>query len=152
VNWLISDGITGTFLPRDRHPSGTSHTGFSVTIRTMAASGQAIVCIRAEKRVLSLSVTTTAPGLFRFSGGCRRGGHNRLSTQWSLVIMNSEQRRNLIEEKLNALGMTINSWAKDHELDHRIVEDLVQGNLRGTHGVSLTARTKMEEYFGPIFD
>lgn len=66
--------------------------------------------------------------------------------------MNPEQRRALIEEKLRTASMTINSWAKDQELDHRIVEDLIQGKLRGTHGVALIARTKMEEFFGPIFD
>lgn len=66
--------------------------------------------------------------------------------------MNPEQRRALIEEKLSTTSMTINSWAKDQELDHRIVEDLIQGKLRGTHGVALIARTKMEEFFGPIFD
>lgn len=48
--------------------------------------------------------------------------------------------------------MTINVWAKSAELDHRIVEDLINGKLRGTHGISLSARRKMEEFFGPIFE
>lgn len=65
--------------------------------------------------------------------------------------MDIEQRTRIIEEKLGALGMTINSWAKSSELDHRIVEDLIRGNLRGTHGVSLNARRTMERFFGPIF-
>jgi len=47
--------------------------------------------------------------------------------------------------------MTIKGWAKINELDHRIVEDLVRGNLRGTHGVALNARRIMEQFFGPVF-
>ncbi|HOI17676.1 MAG TPA: hypothetical protein PK036_15165 [Geobacteraceae bacterium] len=66
--------------------------------------------------------------------------------------MNSEQRLRIIEEKLSAAGMTINVWAKNAELDHRIVEDLINGKLRGTHGIALTARKKMEEFFGSIFE
>jgi gp16 family phage-associated protein len=65
--------------------------------------------------------------------------------------MDSEQRTNIINEKLDGLGLSINEWAKNNELDHRIVEDLINGKLRGTHGVSLVARMKMEEFFGPIF-
>jgi hypothetical protein len=38
------------------------------------------------------------------------------------IKMNSEQRLKIIEYKLSALGMTINGWAKNNELDHRIVE------------------------------
>ena len=66
--------------------------------------------------------------------------------------METEQRIRFIEEKLDALGMTIKVWAKNNELDHRIVEDLIQGKLRGTHGVALNSRRKMEEFFGPIFN
>lgn len=65
--------------------------------------------------------------------------------------MDSEQKTNIINEKLDGLGISINEWAKNNELDHRIVEDLINGKLRGTHGVSLVARKKMEEFFGPIF-
>jgi gp16 family phage-associated protein len=65
--------------------------------------------------------------------------------------MDSEQRNVIIKEKLEGLGITINEWAKSNELDHRIVEDLINGNLRGTHGVALNARKKMEDFFGPIF-
>jgi len=65
--------------------------------------------------------------------------------------MDSEQRMRIIEEKLDSLGMTIKGWAKSNELDHRIVDDLINGKLRGTHGIALNARKKMEEYFGPIF-
>ncbi len=65
--------------------------------------------------------------------------------------MDSEQRMRIIEEKLSTTGTTIKGWAKSNELDHRIVEDLINGKLRGTHGIALNARTKMEEYFGPIF-
>ena len=66
--------------------------------------------------------------------------------------MDTEQKIRIIEDKLEALGMTIKVWAKNNELDHRIVEDLIQGKLRGTHGVALNARKKMEEFFGPIFN
>ncbi len=66
--------------------------------------------------------------------------------------MNTEQRLRIIKEKLSPTGMTINVWAKSAELDHRIVEDLINGKLRGTHGISLSARRKMEEFFGPIFE
>ncbi len=66
--------------------------------------------------------------------------------------MNCEQRIRIIEEKLTAQGVTINEWAKRNELDHRIVDDLIKGNLRGTHGIALNARKKMEEFFGQIFD
>jgi hypothetical protein len=65
--------------------------------------------------------------------------------------MNSEQRLKIIEEKLKDLDLTINMWAKNNELDHRIVDDLIQGNLRGTHGTALNTRKKMEAFFGPIF-
>lgn len=65
--------------------------------------------------------------------------------------METEQRIRIIEEKLESLGLTLNSWAKSNELDHRIVEDLMRGNLRGTHGVALNARRVMERFFGPVF-
>ncbi|MDD2320705.1 MAG: hypothetical protein PHO83_11710 [Geobacteraceae bacterium] len=65
--------------------------------------------------------------------------------------MNCDQRTKIIEEKLSALGMTVNEWAKNNELDHRIVDDLIKGNLRGTHGIALNARKKMESFFGQIF-
>ncbi|MRR07784.1 MAG: hypothetical protein EG828_12790 [Deltaproteobacteria bacterium] len=66
--------------------------------------------------------------------------------------METEQRMRIIEAKLDSLGMTIKVWAKNNELDHRIVEDLIHGKLRGTHGVALNSRLKMEEFFGPIFN
>jgi gp16 family phage-associated protein len=66
--------------------------------------------------------------------------------------MENEQRIHIIEEKLTPLGMSIKEWAKNNELDHRIVNDLITGTLRGTHGVSLNARKKMEDFFGPIFE
>lgn len=67
------------------------------------------------------------------------------------IEMNSEQRLKIIEEKLKDLDITINMWAKNNELDHRIVDDLIQGNLRGTHGTALNTRKKMEAFFGQIF-
>jgi len=47
--------------------------------------------------------------------------------------------------------MTLNGWSKSNELDHRIVNDLIRGNLRGTHGIALQARKKVESFFGLIF-
>jgi hypothetical protein len=66
--------------------------------------------------------------------------------------VNSEQRSKIIAEKLKDLNISINVWAKNNELDHRIVDDLIQGNLRGTHGTALNTRKKMEAFFGQIFD
>lgn len=74
---------------------------------------------------------------------------NPLQTEY--ITMNSELRLKIIEEKLKDLNLTINLWAKNNELDHRIVDDLIQGNLRGTHGTALNTRKKMEAFFGPIF-
>ncbi len=65
--------------------------------------------------------------------------------------MDIEERMKTIEMKLESVGMTIKTWAKNNELDHRIVMDLIRGDLRGTHGISLNARRKMEEFFGPVF-
>ena len=65
--------------------------------------------------------------------------------------VNNEQRLKIVEEKLKDLNVSINVWAKNNELDHRIVEDLIQGNLRGTHGTALNTRKKMEAFFGQIF-
>ncbi len=66
--------------------------------------------------------------------------------------MDIEQRKVIIERKLEEIGHTINSWSKKNSLDHRLVLDLINGKLRGTRGISLNARTKLEEYFGNIFD
>ncbi|HET6418680.1 MAG TPA: hypothetical protein VFG19_00895 [Geobacteraceae bacterium] len=66
--------------------------------------------------------------------------------------MDIEQRKKIIDEKLALTGETINSWSKKNSLDHRLVIDLINGKLRGTRGVSLNARTKIEDHFGYIFD
>jgi len=66
--------------------------------------------------------------------------------------MDREQREKIINQKLESIGDTLNSWSKKNELDHRIVSKLIDGELFGTRGVSLIARKKMEEFFGNIFD
>lgn len=66
--------------------------------------------------------------------------------------MNIEQRKACIEEKLESMGETINSWSKKNSLDHRLVIDLIDGKFQGTRGVTLKARVKVEECFGNVFD
>lgn len=66
--------------------------------------------------------------------------------------MNIEQRKNHINQTLEPAGETVVSWSKKNGLDHRLVNDLINGKLLGTRGVTLKARTKMEEFFGKIFD
>ncbi len=66
--------------------------------------------------------------------------------------METEQRKMIIERKLEEIGQTINSWSKKNSLDHRLVLDLINGKLRGTRGITLKARNKLEEHFGHIFD
>ena len=66
--------------------------------------------------------------------------------------MDREQREKIINQKLESIGDTLNSWSKKNELDHRIVSKQIDGELLGTRGVSLIARKKMEDFFGSIFD
>jgi len=66
--------------------------------------------------------------------------------------MEKDLRRKFVNQKLEPIGETINSWSKKHELDHRIVSELIDGKLLGTRGVSLITRKKIEEFFGNIFD
>jgi hypothetical protein len=66
--------------------------------------------------------------------------------------MNTEQRKACIGRKLESTGETVVSWSKKNSLDHRLVLKLINGSLLGTRGVPLEARTKLEEYFGNIFD
>ncbi len=65
--------------------------------------------------------------------------------------MDSEQRKKTIQHKLVDMGETVNSWATKNGLHQRIVADLISGKLKGTRGVSLETRRKMEETFGDIF-
>ncbi len=62
-----------------------------------------------------------------------------------------EQRKKIINQKLEPDGETIFSWAKKNSLDQRHVLDVINGKLHGTRGVPLKARMKIEEYFGNIF-
>ena len=66
--------------------------------------------------------------------------------------MNIEQRKKVIAGKLIEMGETLNSWASKNDLHLRIVTDLIGGKLKGTHGVPLENRRKMETAFGQIFD
>ncbi len=66
--------------------------------------------------------------------------------------MDIEQRKKIINQKLEPNGETIISWAKKNSLDHRLCLDLIHGKLLGTRGVTLKARMKIEESFGNIFD
>lgn len=66
--------------------------------------------------------------------------------------MNKEQRKKTVQHKLVDMGETVNSWAAKNGLHQRIVADLIDGKLKGTRGVSLETRRKMEQVFGMIFD
>lgn len=49
------------------------------------------------------------------------------------------------------MGESVNSWATKNGLHQRIVADLIGGKFKGTRGVALETRLKIEETFGPIF-
>ncbi len=66
--------------------------------------------------------------------------------------MSIEQRIAIIDQKLESIGETVVTWSKKNSLDHRLVFDLINGKFRGTRGVTLKTRVKMEEFFGNIFD
>jgi hypothetical protein len=66
--------------------------------------------------------------------------------------MNIEQRKAIIDQKLDLIGETIISWSRKNSLDHRLVIDLIDGKFLGTRGVTLAARLQIEEFFGNIFD
>lgn len=66
--------------------------------------------------------------------------------------MDKDQRKKLIAHMLVDMGESVNSWATKNGLHQRIVADLIDGKLRGTRGVALETRQKMEETFGAIFD
>jgi hypothetical protein len=66
--------------------------------------------------------------------------------------MNIEQRKAIINQKLESIGETVISWSRKNSLDHRLVIDLIDGKFLGTRGVTLKARTQIEEFFGNIFD
>lgn len=66
--------------------------------------------------------------------------------------MDKDQRKKLIAHQLVDMGETVNSWANKNGLHQRIVADLIDGKLKGTRGVALETRRKMEKIFGAIFD
>lgn len=68
------------------------------------------------------------------------------------MSMNKEQRKSIIHDKLDSMGETVTTWSKKNKLDHRLVIDLIDGKFRGTRGVTLTTRMRIEEFFGNIFD
>lgn len=65
--------------------------------------------------------------------------------------MDKEQRKKRVAHYLVDLGETIASWATKNGLHQKIVTDLIDGKLKGTRGVSLETKRKMEETFGEIF-
>lgn len=65
--------------------------------------------------------------------------------------MNKEQRKKRVAHCLVDLGETIASWAAKNGLHQKIVTDLIDGKLKGTRGVSLETKRKMEAAFGEIF-
>lgn len=65
--------------------------------------------------------------------------------------MDKEQRKKTIQHKLVDQGETISSWANKNGLHQKIVSDLIDGKLKGTRGVALETRRKMETAFGKIF-
>lgn len=66
--------------------------------------------------------------------------------------MDKDQRKKMIAHMLVDMGESVNSWATKNGLHQRIVADLIDGKLRGTRGVALETRQKMEDTFGAIFD
>ena len=66
--------------------------------------------------------------------------------------MDSDQRKKVVAHHLVDLGETITSWACKNGLHQKIVSDLIDGKLKGTRGVALETRRKMEETFGNLFD
>lgn len=66
--------------------------------------------------------------------------------------MNINQRKKVVADKLAEMGETLNSWASKNDLHLRIVNDLIDGRLKGTRGISLENRLRMERTFGQIFD
>ena len=66
--------------------------------------------------------------------------------------MDKEQRKKRVAHCLVDLGETIASWSTKKGLHHKIVSDLIDGKLKGTRGVALETRRKMEEAFGSLFD
>ena len=66
--------------------------------------------------------------------------------------MDMEQRKKRVAHCLVDLGESITSWSTKNGLHQKIVTDLIIGKLKGTRGVSLETRLKMEEAFGKIFN
>jgi len=65
--------------------------------------------------------------------------------------MDREQRRKTIAHQLVDMSETLASWAAKNGLHKKIVSDLIDGKLKGTRGVALETRQKMEEVFGNVF-
>jgi len=66
--------------------------------------------------------------------------------------MDREQRRKIVAHHLVDMGESMTSWAAKNGLHQKIVTDLIDGKLKGTRGVALKTRRKMEETFGNLFD
>lgn len=59
--------------------------------------------------------------------------------------------RKEMNDQLLAMGETLNTWATKNGLSLRIVNDLISGKLKGTRGVGMETRLKLEEVFGKDF-
>jgi hypothetical protein len=65
--------------------------------------------------------------------------------------MDGEQRRKVVAHQLVDMGLSLTSWSARNGLHYKIVTDLIDGKLRGTRGVALETRRKIELTFGDIF-
>lgn len=65
--------------------------------------------------------------------------------------MDREQRKKTIQHQLVDMGETVSSWSNKNGLHQKIVSDLIDGKLKGTRGVALETRHKMEAVFGNVF-
>jgi gp16 family phage-associated protein len=65
--------------------------------------------------------------------------------------MDREQRKKAILHQLVDMGETVSSWANKNGLHQKIVSDLIDGKLKGTRGVALETKRKMEATFGNVF-
>jgi len=56
------------------------------------------------------------------------------------------------KSETESIGETVTAWSKKNSLDHRLVNDLINGKFLGTRGVTLKTRLQIEEFFGNVFD
>lgn len=66
--------------------------------------------------------------------------------------MDIDQRKKIITTTLEKMSETLTSYVNKNGLHPKIVNDLIEGRLKGTRGVSRENRMKMENTFGKIFE